>query len=100
MKNENEAIYDLKIRQSYHGDGGMEGYRYKVYDSKGKKLGELKKLPTELNIESIVLLNGKMYEIVALYVSENPGHERSEVMYYELKEYVFKPDFELGEIIK
>jgi hypothetical protein len=28
--------YDLKIRQSYHDNGGAEGYKWKVYDVNAK----------------------------------------------------------------
>lgn len=91
--------YDLKIRQSYHGTGGKEGYRFKVYNSKGRKLGELKNVPTDCNVGSVVQINGEFYIISNIYDSTNPREERSEVMYYELNKYEFNPDFDLGNII-
>ena len=88
----------LKIRQSYHGTGGAQGYVWKVYDGKGKKLGQLKNLPVKCGRGDIVSLNGCLYEIVKEYDSDNPRHNKSEVVYYELEPYEFKPDFDLGRI--
>lgn len=90
----------IKIRQSYHGIGGKEGYRYNVYNSKGRKLGELKNLPVNCGIGDVVRLNGELFIITKAYDSDNPRHEKTEVVFYELEPYVFKPDFDLGVIIK
>jgi len=89
----------LKIRQSYHGSGGKEGYRFKVYNEKGKKLGELKDFPTNCNYGDVIKIDGKLYNKTAEYESENPRHEKTEVMYIELQPYTFKPKFDLGEIL-
>ncbi|PLS19481.1 hypothetical protein CVD28_03430 [Bacillus sp. M6-12] len=91
--------YDLKIRQSYHGTGGKEGYKFKLYNNNGKKLGELKDVPSKCNVGNTVVINGELYIISHIYDSPNPRHERSEVMFYELKKYQYKPDFELGDVI-
>lgn len=91
--------YDLKIRQSYHGNGGKEGYKYKVYDHKGKKVGELKDIPAKCLEGNILSINGIHYVVLSIYDSPNPREERSEVMYYKLKKFECKPDFDLGELI-
>lgn len=91
--------FDLKIRQSYHGNGGKEGYKYKVYNKKGKKLGELKDVPVKCNVGHTLLIDGSLYIISRLYDSPNPRDEQSEVIYYELDRYEFKSDFNLGKII-
>lgn len=90
----------IKIRQSYHGTGGKEGYRYKVYNDKGRKLGELKNVPVDCGIGDVVRINGELYEVVSVYDSDNPRHERNEVMFYKLEPFVFKPNYDLGEIFK
>jgi len=95
-----EQKYDLKIRQSYHGNGGVEGYRWKVYDAKGKKLGELRDLSTRCEIGSVVLINKETYIITDIYDSLNPREKRSEVVYYELTRYEYKANVDLGEIIR
>lgn len=87
--------FDLKVRQSYHGNGGKEGYRYKLYNNKGKKLGELKDFPINYKVNSVVELFGEYYIISHYYDSTNPRDERSEVIFYELVKYEFKPDFVL-----
>lgn len=92
--------YTLRIRQSYHGNGGKEGYRYKLYDSKGKKLGELKDVPVSCNIGNTISINGIIYIISNIYDSPKPREECSEVIYYELNNFDFKPDYDLGEVIK
>lgn len=94
-----EMEYDLKIKQSYHGTGGKEGYKYTVYNNKSKKIGELKDVPT-CSYGNTVVINGDLYIILRVYDSPNPRHEKSEVMYYELAKYEFKPDFDLGETFK
>jgi len=91
-------LYDLKIRQSYHGNGGREGYKFKLYNTKGKKLGELKDLPVKCNRGDVVELNGSYYMISRVYNSINPREEKSEVIYYELTKYQFKPKFTLEMI--
>jgi len=92
--------YDLKIRQSYHGNGGKEGYKYKVYDRKGKKVGELVDVPVRCHIGNTLSINGELYIISAIYDSPKPREERSEFIYYELNKYEFKPDYDLGNPIK
>lgn len=92
--------YDLKIRQSYHGNGGKEGYKFKVYDNKGKKIGELRYIPTKCNVDDTVSINGILYIVLRIYDSPNPREERSEVIYYELMKYEFKPIYDLGDIIR
>ncbi|MFJ8528525.1 hypothetical protein [Bacillus sp. NPDC094106] len=92
--------YDLKIRQSYHGAGGKDGYRYELYNNKEEKIGRLHKVPTSCRFGSTISINGIYYIISALYDSQNPNEENDEVIYYELKRYEFKPDFDLGEIIE
>jgi sporulation protein YlmC with PRC-barrel domain len=92
--------YDLIIRQSYHGNGGKEGYKFKLYDIKGKKLGELKNVCVNCNVGNTISINNVFYIISKIYSSPKPREERSEVIYYELNKYVFKVDFNLGEIIK
>ena len=89
----------LKIRQSYHGTGGKEGYIFKVYNDKGKKLGEIEKIPVECSIGDVVKLEEELYIITAEYESDNPRHEKTEVVYFELEPYEFKPKYELGKII-
>lgn len=88
----------LKIRQSYHGNGGKEGYKYEVYDSENEYLGEIEEFPIFSRRHQIVLINGKLYEIAKSYDSDLPHEEIDEVVYHILKEYVVKPDYDLGEI--
>lgn len=95
-----EMNYEILIRQSYHGTGGKEGYRFKLYDAKGKKLGELKDVPNKCNVGHTISINNVFYVISKIYDSPKPREERSEVIYYELNTFVFQPDFNLGEIIK
>lgn len=89
----------LKIRQSYHGTGGKEGYRFKVYNEKGRKIGELKNLPVNCGRGDVVSINGELYIVTAEYDSDNPRHEKTEVIFYELEPYEFKPKYDLGELI-
>lgn len=90
----------LKVRQSYHGTGGKDGYKYKVYNDKGKKLGELKEMPIDCRHGDVVSISGNFYSIEAQYDSDNPRHERTEVVFYELKPYEFEPRYNLGDLIK
>jgi hypothetical protein len=92
--------YDLKIRQSYHGTGGREGYRFKVYNAKGKKLGELKEVPVKCNVGHTLSIDGVHYIVSKLYESPNPRDEKSEVLFYELTKFGFVPTFDLGSIMK
>lgn len=88
--------YDLKVKKSYHED---EGYKYKLYNSKGKKIGELRNFPFACQyVDTTVLINGEMYIIDGIYESKNPKEEKKEVVYYELLEYEYRPHFDLGEI--
>ncbi|WP_352426970.1 hypothetical protein [Bacillus sp. FSL K6-2865] len=88
----------IKIRKSYHGNGGKEGYRYRVYNDKGKKLGELQNLPSKIVGGDVVKIDGRLYIITAIYDSDNPRHEKTEVMFYDLEPYVFEPKYDLGVI--
>ncbi|MBM7598200.1 hypothetical protein JOC34_000557 [Virgibacillus halotolerans] len=89
----------LKIRQSYHGTGGREGYKYKVYNDKGKKIGEIKDFPIDCRYGDIIKIGDGLYTLTSSYDSDNPRHEKSEVMFHELQPYDPKPNFDLGEVI-
>lgn len=54
----------LKIRQSYHGSGGKEGYKFKVYNDKGKKLGKIVKFPVDCSIGDVIKLDEKLTELL------------------------------------
>lgn len=88
----------LKIRQSYHGTGGREGYRYDVYDGEDKYLGQIEEYPVFWSHQEIVRINDKLYEAVESYDSDLPHEEVDEVVYHILKEYVVEPDYDLGKI--
>ncbi|WP_242289676.1 MULTISPECIES: hypothetical protein [Bacillus cereus group] len=92
--------YDLKIRQSYHGTGDVEGYRYELYNNNGEKIGRLHSVPIECNCDNTLSINGVAYIISSVYDSQDPNEEKDEVIYYELKKCECTPDFDLGEIIK
>ncbi|MEM5009301.1 hypothetical protein WKH57_01140 [Niallia taxi] len=92
-------IIILKIRQSYHGTGGKEGYKFKVYNERGKKIGELKDFPVNCGYGDIVKVNGELYTKTAEYSSDNSRHEKTEVVFIELEPYELKPKYDLGEII-
>ncbi|HDR7922283.1 hypothetical protein [Bacillus paranthracis] len=92
--------YDLKIRQSYHGTGGIEGYRYELYNNNGEKIGRLHSVPIECNCDNTLSINGVCYIISSIYDSQDQNEEKEEVIYYELKRYECNPDFDLGETIK
>ncbi len=89
----------LKIRQSYHGNGGREGYRFEVYNSEDDYLGEIKKFPIHWGYQELFHINGKIYEVVESYDSDLPHEEIDEVVYHVLKEYVVVPDYDLGDIV-
>lgn len=91
-------IYDLKIKQSYHGTGGREGYIYEVFDNKGDKLGNIENLPTNCGRASIVSINDEFFRISKIYDSNVKSEIKDEVVYYELSKYEFKPNFDLGKI--
>lgn len=88
----------MKIRQSYHGTGGKEGYLYEVYDNKVNKLGYLDSIPIKANTGDIVRINKSYYKINKQYDCQLPESEDDEVVWYELEEYEFKADFDLGII--
>jgi len=89
----------LKIRQSYHGTGGREGYKFKVYNDKGKKLGELENFPPNCGYGDVVRINGELYTMTAEYPSDNPRHEKTEVVFIELEPFKLEVKFDLGEIL-
>lgn len=88
----------LKIKQSYHGKGSNNGYKWRVYDDIGRKLGELPHFPI-VSIGDTVVINGETYEVTSCYDSEKSYHQKSEVHFIELKEFKFIPQYDLGEII-
>lgn len=90
--------YDLLIRQSYHGEGGKEGYRYKVYNHKKIKIGELQYIPPTCYTGNLVLINEQLYRISNYHDSEKAREINSEVIYYELQRYIPEPDYDLGKI--
>lgn len=90
----------LIIRQSYHGTGGIEGYKFEVFNENGEKLGEIKDFPIDCRYGDIVRIGDALYTLKASYDSYNPRHEKTEVMFHELKPYVMKPKFDLGALIK
>ena len=79
--------------------GGKEGYRFKVYNNKGKKMGELHDVPINCHIGSTVIINGLLYMISIYTILQSQEKKKSEVIYYELSKYEFQPDFYLGKII-
>lgn len=92
--------HDLKIRQSYHGNGGKDGYGYELYNNKGEKIGRLQNVPIDCNDDNTLSINGVTYIISSIYDSQDPNEEKDEVIYYELKRHQCNPDFDLGEIIE
>ena len=89
----------IKIRQSYHGTGGKEGYLYEVYDIEDNKLGYIDSVPVKTNTGDIVKINKRYYQINKLYDCPLPESEEDEVVWYELEEYEFKANFDLGNIL-
>ncbi|MFI8677541.1 hypothetical protein [Bacillus thuringiensis] len=92
--------YDLRIRESYHGTGGKDEYKYELYNNNGEKIGVLGHLPVECNYDNAVSVNGVAYIILSIYGSQDPNEEKEKVIYYELKRYQCNPDFDLGEMIE
>lgn len=89
-----------KIRQSYHGTGGKEGYRFEVYDENDKKMGNLIDVPFTISNDDVVRINDELYQIVKVYDSPLKKDIRNEVVIYELNSYIYNPNYELGKIIK
>lgn len=65
-----------------------------------RQIGEIKDLPVKCGRGDVVNIDGELYIITREYDSDNHKHEKSEVVFYELENYVFKPDYDLGELIK
>ncbi|MCM3387268.1 hypothetical protein M3649_03865 [Ureibacillus chungkukjangi] len=95
-----EPVPALVIKQSYHGTGSKEGYKWRVYTPSGKKLGELEYLPSKCGRGDVVSINNQLFKITKEYDSKNPRHEKSEVMFYELVPYKFEADYDLGLILQ
>jgi hypothetical protein len=83
------GIKMLKIKQTYHGNGGREGYRYRVYKN-DKKVGELKNLPTHVGWGSILSLDSKLYQVINEYDDNTKPYSTLETVWYELEEYEFQ----------
>lgn len=81
----------MKIKQSYHGDGGKEGYKYQLYQN-NKKIGELENLPNEVHYGSTIEINDAVYFVDHIYDCEK-SPEKHEVVWYILEP--FKADFKL-----
>ncbi len=81
---------ELRIIITYHGTGGIDGYKYQVekyIHEVGKfiEIGELVDFPIK---EKIVSLNGIPYEIVREYdIDETVEDEELEKRIVELKKY-------------
>lgn len=78
----------LKIKQTYHGTGSAEGYRYRVYKN-NRKIGDLKKLPRTMGYGSIVKINDQLYQVIKEYDC-NKKYSKLETVWYELIEFEFK----------
>ncbi|WP_368900771.1 hypothetical protein [Oceanobacillus oncorhynchi] len=91
----------LKIRQSCHGTGGREGYRWDVHNQEHDYLGEIKNFPLgKCGVGNIVKLNGVMYMITAEYDSDLPYEEIDEVVYFELYPAEINADYDLSVIAR
>ena len=88
----------LKIKQSYHGTGGREGYKYEVYDGEDEYLGEIEEFPLFWSHQETVKINDKLYIVEQSYDSDLPHEEVEEVVYHILREFVGEPDDDLGGI--
>lgn len=77
---------DLIIRQSYHGSGGSDGYRYRVLDSEYNSLGWVHNFPV-FHEQDIFEFFDKLY--VSTYEEDDctPNGEKYEITYIYLKEY-------------
>lgn len=89
----------LKIRQSYHGTGGKDGYRFEVYDNVDCYLGDLKDFPIDVDYSDVVQIGEELYILLDSYDSDIPWENRFEVVYHLLEPYEFKPKFDLGNIL-
>lgn len=90
----------LKIRQSYQGNGGKDGYKYEVYNREYDYLGELRYFPNEYSSQDTFSINGKIYKVQEEYDSDLPHEEEDEVVYYILKEINSELTYDLGYVIK
>lgn len=84
----------LKVKQSYHGTGGKEGYRFHLYKN-NRKIGELINLPVNIHIDDIVEIDGKYYKLVHYYDCPKERSRKSEIVWYEFEPYEFFPKYVL-----
>lgn len=85
----------MRIKQSHHGTGGRKGYKYRVYDDYGRYHGQLNDVPIECRVGSTIKIDERVYKVKSIYKPEALIYKKDEVVFYELEEYVFKPDFDL-----
>lgn len=75
---------DLIIRQSYHGSGGKEGYRYKVLNSDYEFIGWIDNFP--INHESHLFeIRGVFYSSIYEEEDNTPNGEKYEIVYIHLE---------------
>lgn len=75
---------DLIIRQSYHGTGGKEGYRYKILNSDYEFIGCIDDFP--INHESHLFeIRGVFYTSMYEEEDNTPNGEKDEVVYIHLE---------------
>lgn len=91
---------DLIIKQSYHGTGGSNGYKYEISNSVENIVGTIKDLPLEVTYRSVVKIDNFLYKVISIYDSEEPADKGNEVIFYGLQKFEFKNYFELGKINK
>lgn len=81
-----ETKSDLIIRQSYHGKGGKEGYRFEVFDSCYQSLGWVHDFP--INHERCTFKIGdKLYRSQYVEEDNTAKGEKYEINYIHLAEY-------------
>jgi hypothetical protein len=88
------VCFVLKIKQSYHGNGGKEGYRFLLYNN-DIELCSIKNVPVEVYYGATLEIGGSIYYVDKIYDCEK-SPEEDEVIWYELEPY--EVDFKL-EII-
>ena len=75
---------DLIIKQSYHGSGGKEGYKYKVLNSDYKFIGWIDNFP--INHESHLFeIRGVFYTSMYEEEDNTPDGEKYEIVYIHLE---------------
>lgn len=81
----------LVVRQSYHGAGGSDGYKWEVWQF-DEVVGYLKDFPSSINYDTVCQIDGVFYIVTDIHDGTSEQDIIDEVSWFTLERWTYTPD--------